>query len=99
MLPAQHLFQPVGGAGGGPAAGGADRPHHRLVHRLTLLPLFPPLPPFPLNITESSKHDIRNREKYVVNFGRTSTYKNSTIPSCQRLLDSMDQDGRTRSHG
>ena len=27
---------------------------------------------FPLNIAESSKHDIRNREKYVVNFARTS---------------------------
>ena len=52
---------------------------------------------FPLNTAESSNYDMRHREKYVVNFARTSSYKNSTIPYCQRLLNSMDQGGR--SHG
>ena len=32
------------------------------------------------------KH-IRNKEKFVVNFAKTSTYKSSTIPFCQRLLN------------
>ena len=55
---------------------------------------------FPQNITETSKYDIRHREKYSVNFARTSSYKNSTIPYCQRLLNSLaDQDERSRSHG
>jgi len=55
---------------------------------------------FPQNITETSKYDLRHREKYSVNFARTSSYKNSTIPYCQRLLNSLaDQDERSRIHG
>jgi len=55
---------------------------------------------FPLNVNESNTHEVRNREKYIVNFAHTSSYKNSTIPFCQRLLNSTDgQDARTRSQG
>jgi len=55
---------------------------------------------FPPNTSETNTHEIRSREKYIVNFARTSTYKNSTIPYCQRLLNSMGgQDERTRSQG
>ena len=43
---------------------------------------------FPLNTNNSMQHDIRNREKYAVNFAYTNIYKNSTIPFCQRLLNS-----------
>ena len=29
----------------------------------------------------------RQREPFKINFARTETYKNSTIPTCQRLLN------------
>ena len=32
-------------------------------------------------------HDLRINEPFVVNFARTTSYKNSTIPYCQRLLN------------
>ena len=43
---------------------------------------------FPLNpYYLSQQHEERNREKFTVNFARTDTYKDSTIPYCQRLLN------------
>ena len=36
----------------------------------------------------NNNHDVRQHEKFKVNFARTSAYKNSAIPYCQRLLNS-----------
>ena len=41
---------------------------------------------FPLS-EKSSKHYIRDKEIFHVNFARTEDYKKSTIPYCQRLLN------------
>ena len=41
---------------------------------------------FPLN-TDTDTHNVRNHETFQVNFARTSTYRDSTIPFCQRLLN------------
>ena len=41
---------------------------------------------FPLNQVENERL-IRTREKYVVNFARTDTFKESAVPFCQRLLN------------
>ena len=41
---------------------------------------------FPKNSNLSS-HDLRVQEPFTVNFARTSSYKNSSIPYCQRLLN------------
>ena len=41
---------------------------------------------FPRNEVNPS-YKIRNNEKFKVNFAKTSTYKKSTIPFCQRLLN------------
>ena len=50
---------------------------------------------FPLNPNLGIAHEVRNREKYAVNFARTNAYKNSTIPYCQRMLNSLeDQEER-----
>ena len=46
---------------------------------------------FPLNPNLGNQQIIRAREKYLVNFAYTNTYKNSTIPSCQRLLNSEEK--------
>ena len=40
---------------------------------------------FPLSSPD--EHHLREAEKFHVNFGRTSSYKNSTVPSIQRLLN------------
>ena len=40
---------------------------------------------FPLKQTH--EQDIRKSEKFQVNFARTSVYRNSAIPYCQRLLN------------
>ena len=40
---------------------------------------------FPLNA--QGPLNIRNTEKYIVNFARTENYKNSAVPYCQRLLN------------
>ena len=40
---------------------------------------------FPLN--PDALQDLRNPEKYTVNFSHTENYRNSTIPYCQRLLN------------
>ena len=43
---------------------------------------------FPLNDEEiTSTHDVRHRNKFKVNFARTSTYKNSAIPFIQTKLN------------
>ena len=44
---------------------------------------------FPLN-TNQQAIQVRNHEKYKVNFARTSTYQQSTIPYCQRLLNKQE---------
>ena len=41
---------------------------------------------FPLNPV-TSDHYIRDRELFHVNFAKTSTYKKSAIPFCQRMLN------------
>ena len=43
---------------------------------------------FPLNSNIQNNKDIRKRENFHVNFVRTEDYKQSTIPYCQRLLNS-----------
>ena len=40
---------------------------------------------FPLK--EDHGQDVRGTEVFTVNFARTSTYRDSTIPYCQRLLN------------
>ena len=42
---------------------------------------------FPLNNTLQVDPQTREREKFQVNFARTESYKKSTIPTCQRLLN------------
>ena len=42
-------------------------------------------PVFPSNNTDASQ--LRNPERFHVNFAATSRYRNSTIPYCQRLLN------------
>ena len=41
---------------------------------------------FPLN-EKTSVHYLRDEEVFKVNFAKTETYKKSTIPFCQRLLN------------
>ena len=48
---------------------------------------------FPLN-HKVNTHNLRIPEPYVVNFARTSSYKNSTIPYCQRLLNEHSMTNR-----
>ena len=40
---------------------------------------------FPLN--PESLPNLRQPEKYVVNFAHTENYRNSAVPFCQRLLN------------
>ena len=42
---------------------------------------------FPRNPNIQNEMEIRNREQFVVNFGRTKAYQTSAIPFCQRLLN------------
>ena len=43
---------------------------------------------FPLNPNlYQNNHEVRNRDLFQVNFARTDTYKKSSIPYCQRLLN------------
>ena len=44
------------------------------------------------------KQDIRTRDIFEVNFSRTTAYKNSTIPFCQRMLNDHFS-GNTRGLG
>ena len=41
---------------------------------------------FPRN-PETSEHFLRNKEVFHVNFAKTTSYKKSAIPFCQRLLN------------
>ena len=54
---------------------------------------------FPLN--PQIPHDIRNTEKYHVNFANTENYRNSAVPFCQRLLNmhesEKEQERRTQA--
>ena len=34
-----------------------------------------------------NEQNVRKAEKFTVNFAKTSTYKNSSVPYCQRLLN------------
>ena len=43
---------------------------------------------FPASENIQEIHDIRNREKFKVNFARGGAYFKSTIPTAQRLLNS-----------
>ena len=40
---------------------------------------------FPLSLEDP--YNLREAEKYQVNFSRTENYKNSAVPFCQRLLN------------
>ena len=53
---------------------------------------------FPLNENSSDK-DVRSREKYKVNFAFTTTYKNSAVPCCQRLLNPREEAWRVEEMG
>ena len=41
---------------------------------------------FPFN-PETSEYDLRKKEIFKINFAHTSSYKESAIPFCQRLLN------------
>ena len=41
---------------------------------------------FPLKASEND-YEVREKEKFHVNFARTSSYQNSAIPYCQRKLN------------
>ena len=53
---------------------------------------------FPLNENNSDKN-VRSREKYKVNFAFTTTYKNSALPYCQRLLNHREEARREEERG
>ena len=50
---------------------------------------------FPLNPIETNL-EVRKREKFHVNFARTTHYKNSAIPYCQRKLNVHFQNQRNQ---
>jgi hypothetical protein len=47
---------------------------------------------FPRNPNLENNIVAREREEFIVNFARTEQYRKSTIPSCQRLLNSHFQE-------
>ena len=47
---------------------------------------------FPRNPNLDNSRLAREREEFTVNFARTEQYKKSTIPSCQRLLNTHFQE-------
>jgi hypothetical protein len=49
---------------------------------------------FPSNPNLETNIEVRNREPYKVNFGRTEAYRKSTIPYCQRMLNEKFLDRR-----
>ena len=49
---------------------------------------------FPLN--PDDVNNIRNPEKFSVNFAHTENYKNSAVPYCQRLLNTDHQQEKER---
>ena len=58
----------------------------------------PWLPPF---LILTYEYDLRNSEKYHINFAHTENYRKSAVPFCQRLLnqDHRKQEERTRHQG
>ena len=46
---------------------------------------------FPLNQSTNHIMQVRSCEKFKVNFAHTNTYRDSTIPYCQRLLNRLDE--------
>ena len=46
---------------------------------------------FPLNTALHQDPQIRDREKYKVNFFHGEKYRKSTIPTCQRLLNNFER--------
>ena len=55
---------------------------------------------FPLNPNLLGEQQVRYRERYKVNFSRTKQYQESTIPFCQRLLNSYHaQQRKEREEG
>jgi hypothetical protein len=42
---------------------------------------------------DNASMDIRSREPFEVNFGRTEAYRRSTIPYCQRMLNGRSLGG------
>ena len=49
---------------------------------------------FPLN--PESSLNLRQPEKYIVNFSRTENYRNSAILFCQRILNENNKQGEER---
>jgi hypothetical protein len=49
---------------------------------------------FPTN-SNVNTHDVRKHEPYRVNFARTSSYKHSAIPYCQRILNEHMRNKKT----
>ena len=47
---------------------------------------------FPINVEKG--HDLRAHEKFLVNFARTSFYKNSSIIFCQNRLNELASKGK-----
>ena len=47
---------------------------------------------FPENVQQII--EVRNKEKFKVNFAHTAKYKNSAIPYCQRLLNQLEEERR-----
>ena len=58
---------------------------------------------FPLNPNLGNAIDVRQREKFVVNFARTQAYQRSAIPFCQNLLNThfsqLQEEGGTGQEG
>ena len=46
-----------------------------------------------------SQIQVRACEKYKINLAHTTTYKNSTIPYCQRLLNRIEEEKEERRRG
>ena len=49
---------------------------------------------FPLN--QQNHQDLRQPEKYMVNFANTENYRRSTVPFCQRLLNRAHKEEEER---
>ena len=49
---------------------------------------------FPLN--QENHQDLRQPEKYTVNFASTENYRRSTVPFCQRLLNRAHKEEEER---
>ena len=54
---------------------------------------------FPPNPNLSNQQNTRHREIYKVNFAHRNSYKNSTIPFCQRLLNQAEREKEEEAEG